>query len=59
MVCLVGKSYTARVAPSHLNAYLNLANLVSKDPHRLEEARQVLTVFTVCICMCTCPVSMS
>ena len=30
------------MAPNHLNAYLNLANLVSKDPNRLEEARQYL-----------------
>ncbi|CAL1546804.1 unnamed protein product [Lymnaea stagnalis] len=37
-----GKSYQARVAPSHLNAYLNLANLVSKDPSRLAEADQLL-----------------
>ncbi|KAH9508650.1 Protein O-mannosyl-transferase tmtc3 [Bulinus truncatus] len=37
-----GKSYQARVAPSHLNAYLNLANLVSKDPNRLAEADQLL-----------------
>ncbi|XP_076445747.1 protein O-mannosyl-transferase TMTC3-like [Babylonia areolata] len=37
-----GKSYTARVAPNHLNAYLNLANLVSKDPSRLDEARALL-----------------
>ncbi|PVD28691.1 hypothetical protein C0Q70_11285 [Pomacea canaliculata] len=38
----LSRSYTARVAPNHLNAYLNLANLVSKDPHRLEEARNLL-----------------
>ncbi|BFZ09149.1 hypothetical protein BsWGS_12188 [Bradybaena similaris] len=37
-----GKSYQARVAPSHLNAYLNLANLVSKDSNRLNEADQLL-----------------
>uniref|UniRef100_A0A0B6ZUP8 dolichyl-phosphate-mannose--protein mannosyltransferase n=1 Tax=Arion vulgaris TaxID=1028688 RepID=A0A0B6ZUP8_9EUPU len=37
-----GKSYQARVAPSHLNAFLNLANLVSKDPKRLHEADQLL-----------------
>ncbi|XP_055889730.1 protein O-mannosyl-transferase TMTC3-like isoform X3 [Biomphalaria glabrata] len=37
-----GKSYQARVAPSHLNAYLNLANLISKDPNRLREADQLL-----------------
>ncbi|XP_005113590.2 protein O-mannosyl-transferase TMTC3, partial [Aplysia californica] len=37
-----GKSYQARIAPSHLNAYLNLANLVSKDPARLDKAEQLL-----------------
>ncbi|XP_012940074.1 protein O-mannosyl-transferase TMTC3 [Aplysia californica] len=37
-----GKSYQARIAPSHLNAYLNLANLVSKDPDRLDKAEQLL-----------------
>ncbi|GFO13852.1 heterogeneous nuclear ribonucleoprotein q, partial [Plakobranchus ocellatus] len=37
-----GKSYQARIAPSHLNAYLNLANLASKDPNRLGEAEQLL-----------------
>ena len=41
-----GRSYTARVAPNHLNAYLNLANLVSKDEKRLEEARSVSTPAT-------------
>ncbi len=33
-----GKKYTARVAPQHLSVFLNLANLISKDPSRLEEA---------------------
>ncbi|GFR59874.1 transmembrane and TPR repeat-containing protein 3 [Elysia marginata] len=37
-----GKSYQARIAPSHLNAYLNLANLASKDPNRLGEAEHLL-----------------
>ena len=36
-----GKSYQARIAPSHLNAYLNLANLASQDPSRLAEAEHV------------------
>lgn len=31
-----GKSF--RVAPSHINVYYNLANLVKMDPARLEEA---------------------
>ncbi len=33
-----GQKYTARVAPQHLSVFLNLANLISKDPARLEEA---------------------
>ncbi|XP_060080466.1 protein O-mannosyl-transferase TMTC3-like isoform X2 [Ylistrum balloti] len=37
-----GKSYTTRVAPNHLNVYLNLASLVSKDPSRLAEADNLL-----------------
>ena len=44
-----GRSYTARVAPNHLNAYLNLANLVSKNPNRLDEARNV-SGFYRCFC---------
>lgn len=36
-----GKSYQARIAPNHLNVYLNLASLVSKDPSRLMEADKV------------------
>ncbi|XP_062603708.1 protein O-mannosyl-transferase TMTC3-like isoform X2 [Saccostrea cucullata] len=37
-----GKSYQARIAPNHLNVYLNLASLVSKDPTRLLEADKYL-----------------
>ena len=33
-----GKQYTARIAPQHLSVFLNLANLISKDLSRLEEA---------------------
>ncbi|XP_043224720.1 protein O-mannosyl-transferase Tmtc3-like [Amphibalanus amphitrite] len=33
-----GETYEARVAPNHLTVFLNLANLVSRDPARLEEA---------------------
>lgn len=33
-----GVGYHARIAPSHLNVFLNLANLISKDSNRLEEA---------------------
>ena len=38
---LLGKSYQARIAPNHLNVYLNLASLVGKDPSRLMEADKV------------------
>ena len=31
-----GKSF--RVAPPHINVYFNLANLVKRDPNRVEEA---------------------
>ncbi|XP_052810856.1 protein O-mannosyl-transferase TMTC3-like isoform X2 [Mya arenaria] len=41
-----GKSYTARVAPSHLNVYLNLASLYSRDPSRLLEADGLLKTAT-------------
>nr|XP_022287196.1 transmembrane and TPR repeat-containing protein 3-like isoform X2 [Crassostrea virginica] len=37
-----GKSYQARIAPNHLNVYLNLASLVGKDPSRLMEADKYL-----------------
>ncbi|KAL5009556.1 hypothetical protein ScPMuIL_011861 [Solemya velum] len=37
-----GKSYTARVAPQHLNLFLNLASLISKDDSRLLEADELL-----------------
>lgn len=33
-----GDVYHARIAPSHLNVFLNLANLISRDIDRLEEA---------------------
>ncbi|XP_043943799.1 protein O-mannosyl-transferase TMTC3 [Protopterus annectens] len=33
-----GKKYAARVAPSHLNVYINLANLIRANESRLEEA---------------------
>ncbi|XP_064073545.1 protein O-mannosyl-transferase Tmtc3 isoform X2 [Vanessa tameamea] len=33
-----GESYQARIAPNHLNVFLNLANLISKNATRLEEA---------------------
>ncbi|XP_070581695.1 protein O-mannosyl-transferase TMTC3-like [Ptychodera flava] len=33
-----GKKYTTRVAPNHLNVYLNLANLIKDDASRLVEA---------------------
>ncbi|CRK86591.1 CLUMA_CG000216, isoform A [Clunio marinus] len=33
-----GESYQTRIAPNHLNVFLNLANLISKNITRLEEA---------------------
>ena len=33
-----GETYEARVAPNHLNVFLNLATLISKNGSRLEEA---------------------
>nr|NVI79203.1 putative transmembrane and TPR repeat-containing protein CG4050-like protein [Cucujiformia] len=33
-----GESYQARIAPNHLNVFVNLANLISKNATRLEEA---------------------
>ncbi|XP_055917100.1 protein O-mannosyl-transferase Tmtc3 [Eupeodes corollae] len=33
-----GESYQARIAPNHLNVFINLANLISKNKTRLEEA---------------------
>ncbi|GFT64278.1 protein O-mannosyl-transferase Tmtc3, partial [Nephila pilipes] len=33
-----GEPYQARVAPSHLNVFLNLGNLISRNGSRLEEA---------------------
>ena len=33
-----GQPYTARIAPQHLSVFLNLGNLIAKDPNRLEEA---------------------
>uniref|UniRef100_A0A8C5WIK5 Protein O-mannosyl-transferase TMTC3 n=1 Tax=Leptobrachium leishanense TaxID=445787 RepID=A0A8C5WIK5_9ANUR len=36
-----GKKYAARVAPNHLNVYINLANLIRANDSRLEEADQL------------------
>lgn len=33
-----GETYQTRIAPNHLNVFLNLANLISKNHTRLEEA---------------------
>lgn len=33
-----GESYQARIAPNHLNVFVNLANLIAKNATRLEEA---------------------
>jgi len=48
MTCLLtnrqvipGKKYATRVAPNHLNVYINLANLIRANDSRLEEADQL------------------
>ena len=33
-----GQRYVTRIAPQHLSVFLNLGNLMAKDPDRLEEA---------------------
>ncbi|XP_073813905.1 transmembrane O-mannosyltransferase targeting cadherins 3 [Musca autumnalis] len=33
-----GESYQARIAPNHLNVFINLANLIARNQTRLEEA---------------------
>lgn len=33
-----GETYQARIAPNHLNVFINLANLIAKNQTRLEEA---------------------
>lgn len=33
-----GESYQARIAPNHLNVFLNLANLIARNETRLGEA---------------------
>ena len=38
---LDGKLKKFRVAPSHINVYYNLANLIKRDPARLHEAEQL------------------
>ena len=41
LLFVTGKSYTARVAPNHLNIFLNLASLYTREDTRLEEAAAV------------------
>uniref|UniRef100_A0A8C1CD33 Protein O-mannosyl-transferase TMTC3 n=1 Tax=Cyprinus carpio carpio TaxID=630221 RepID=A0A8C1CD33_CYPCA len=36
-----GRKYATRVAPNHLNVYINLANLIRANDSRLEEADQL------------------
>ncbi|XP_077373352.1 protein O-mannosyl-transferase TMTC3 [Festucalex cinctus] len=36
-----GKKYATRVAPNHLNVYINLANLIRANESRMEEADQL------------------
>ena len=37
----MGQRYVTRIAPQHLSVFLNLGNLMAKDPGRLEEADQL------------------
>lgn len=41
-----GEPYKARIAPNHLNVFLNLANLISRNGSRLEEADSVRPVYS-------------
>lgn len=45
-----GQRYVTRIAPQHLSVFLNLGNLMAKDPGRLEEAdnlyRQAISMRT-------------
>ena len=41
MNVVTGQSYTTRVAPNHLNVFINLGNLLSKNSSRLHEADAV------------------
>ncbi|XP_022238245.1 transmembrane and TPR repeat-containing protein CG4050-like [Limulus polyphemus] len=40
-----GEPYTVRIAPNHLNVFLNLANLISRNKSRLEEADALGVVY--------------
>ncbi|KAF3855244.1 hypothetical protein F7725_023299 [Dissostichus mawsoni] len=40
-IVIPGKKYATRVAPNHLNVYINLANLIRANESRLEEADQL------------------
>uniref|UniRef100_A0A672JC61 dolichyl-phosphate-mannose--protein mannosyltransferase n=1 Tax=Salarias fasciatus TaxID=181472 RepID=A0A672JC61_SALFA len=48
-----GKKYATRVAPNHLNVYINLANLIRANDSRLEEAdqlyRQAISMRELCL----------
>ncbi|OQV18975.1 Transmembrane and TPR repeat-containing protein [Hypsibius exemplaris] len=37
-----GQKYQTRIAPAHLNVFLNLGAIMARDPARLEEADQIL-----------------
>ncbi|XP_057342878.1 protein O-mannosyl-transferase TMTC3 isoform X4 [Manis pentadactyla] len=41
LMIIPGKKYAARIAPNHLNVYINLANLIRANESRLEEADQL------------------
>ena len=40
-IWISGQAYTARIAPNHLNVFLNLGTLIAKDDSRLLEADAV------------------
>ena len=44
-----GKKYAARIAPNHLNVYINLANLIRANESRLEEADQLYRQAISCL----------
>lgn len=39
--CNTGQSYVARIAPSHLNVFVTLGSLISRNKSRLQEAEQL------------------
>lgn len=44
-----GQRYTARVAPQHLNIFVNLGNLIIRNESRLLEADAVSALITIVV----------